>query len=150
MQQKMHPQSALMPEALITLAHFAMSLYRIEPNSSGVLPTIAPPSAARRDLISAELNALRNSALSRAMISRDVLPGVSMPCVPPLESGNGFRNRWNLGRDTRKLHTAHPDCTYPPALHLRQTGDDIHHQHWRVSGHGIDERGGPHVYTGCA
>src|SRR5215472_6242273 len=72
--------SGLMPDALITLAHFAVSSVMCFANSAGVFGAIATaPSSERRFLIVGSLIAPLNSLLSVSMITGGVFLGTPKP-----------------------------------------------------------------------
>src|SRR5262245_9901145 len=67
--------SALMPENLITLAHFSVSSAVNLPNSAGVIGMGTPPSSAMRVLIVGSANAARTVGLMVATMSVGVFLG---------------------------------------------------------------------------
>src|SRR5262249_39806870 len=67
--------SALMPENLITLAHFSVSSAVNLPNSAGVIDMGTPPSSAMRVFILGSANAARTVWLMVATISAGVFLG---------------------------------------------------------------------------
>ena len=72
--------SGLMPEALITLAHFSASSAMCFANSAGVFGGIATaPSSARRFLIAGSPIATLNSLLSVSMMTAGVFFGTPKP-----------------------------------------------------------------------
>ena len=70
---------ALIPAALTTCIQRATSVFMIAANSSGELPTVSEPSAARIAFISSVRIALIDSALSRSMMGCGVLAGAIKP-----------------------------------------------------------------------
>ena len=74
------PHSGLIPDALITLAHFSASSAMYFANSAGVFGAIATaPSSARRFLIVGSPIAALNSLLSVSMIAVGVFYGTPNP-----------------------------------------------------------------------
>src|SRR5688572_9913321 len=70
---------ALMPAALITLAHFAVSSRICRANSCGVLPTGTPPSCVMRATMSGSFSTATVSLCHSAMILAGVRAGAARP-----------------------------------------------------------------------
>src|SRR5438094_5561609 len=94
------PYSGLMPAALRTALHLAISARMNASNSAGLLPTSSSPCAASRAFIAGFCAILATSACSRAITAAGVRAGAAMPgcasstidCRPTSDTGAKSRS----------------------------------------------------------